>query len=530
MKMDMLNIDEFVKVNDLKAITNPVSLDSTMLPTPDGIFSYDVFGYSELERKNTFAYIDLNGWFMFPQVAKTLHRLGALGKILDGSKYAIVILGKIKTFNRDEAKDHPEAETGLQFYWDYWDKINWLKTSSKDASDSGDNVNLGKDDSDDNDGSENAFEMSIDKKNRIDYLASLKRESDAFVDKWLVLPPFYRDFSTDDSSLGDDINKLYNELISRTRALKSGFGLSMFNDVAKNRVQNILASLYDMTMGPVSGKTVDVDTGQLMGNSKRSLIKKNLIGRSVDYAAYSVITSPNASSTDSVDDYIKPGEAMIPLMSTISMLHPFFEKYVSDFLETESEYIKAAQRDNVKYIDSSQWSKDGVDKIIDRFMKTGAEKDEPVLLEFTDKNGNTIEQFSYINEYSRNSKDSLTVSRPMTWLDLLYIAAEDITKDKYQLITRYPVADIQNIYPSKMTVSSTNKTRSVYISIPNNPDFNDLVYFKKYPYINLEKLGVKDPDPKPASYYDLYRVTIIGNSPLASMGADYDKTVLENRT
>jgi hypothetical protein len=507
MKFDQFDINEFIKVNHVMQVSNSIALDSTGVPTPDGIFSYDIFGYSTDDQKNRFGYIDLNGHFLFPQVYKTMLRLGNLGKILTGDKVAEVVAGKIFSYPSKEAKDHPDAKGGIDFYWDNWDKIDWRKnTISEDQTED---------------------DLSIDKTRRIQYLELLKKDGEVFVSKWLVLPVYYRNFNSQDMSLGDDINKVYNNLIMQTKVLKSGFGLTMFNVSAKNRVQNTINELYDMTLMPVSGKTVDIDTGELVGEAKSSLFRRNLIGRAIDYASYSIITAPTGSSaSSSPDEVIEFGQIKNPLLSIVSMFRPFFEKSICDFLENYSNVIKTKKHNEISYIDPSQWSKFEVAHTLDRFEKTGEGGEDLVELKYTDENKKEKAFTPVIYEVTKNYK----IYRPMTWLDLLYISAYEITSDKYEIATRYPVTDYNNVYPAKVIVNSTNRTHKAYIMILDDPLHPKAMEFDNYPYISYKKISeatnIKDPDPKPDTYYDLYRVTVIPNSSIKQMGADYDGDML----
>jgi DNA-directed RNA polymerase beta' subunit len=276
MKLDMFNIRDFIKANKLVPVTDPVSLTSAKMPSPSGIFSYEIFGYTTDDRKNTFSYIDLNGKFFHPECLKVLNRMGSLGKIVSRDKYAVVANKKIKIVDQ---KDFKDAETGLDFFYDNWEGIDWQSEQFSDGDET------------------DADEISIDKKTRIKFFKYLKK-NEAFIDAWLVLPPYYRDMNSEDVTLGDDINKLYNRLISQTKALKAGFGFSSFGDITKDAIQSTIMMLYDTTMNPVTGKTVDLKkNGELAGNAKRSLLRRNLIGRFLDFSASSVITSPVSSTT-----------------------------------------------------------------------------------------------------------------------------------------------------------------------------------------------------------------------------------------
>src|SRR5699024_2698339 len=50
------------------------------------------------------------------------------------------------------------------------------------------------------------------------------------------------------------------------------------------------------------------------------------------------------------------------------------------------------------------------------------------------------------------------LGRDFTVTDLLYIAAVDICEGKHVYVTRYPVSNYLNIYPSKISILSTSQT------------------------------------------------------------------------
>ena len=519
MKLDLFDIEEFIKINKLQEVTSPIGLSSDKMPNPNGIFSYEIFGYTTEERKNQMAYIDLRGVYFHPQCVKSISRMGVLGKILSRDKYAVVVNKKIHPVNKDELDKYPDAETGVEFYYNNWDEINWNSASIllKDTTESDD-------------------ELSIDKKNRIKLFRYLKK-SEAFCKYWLVMPPYYRDFNTnDDTTLGDDINKIYKELILKTLALKKGFvddfGFSSVGAMTKARIQDLLGILYDMGLNPISGKSVDINTSELKGNVKRSVIRKNLIGRFLDFAASSVIASPISSVTETVDDFAHFGQVQLPLQTFMAMYKPFFLNYCFEFLETTLGNIEERKNEiGFKEIDKTQFSIDVIDKYITRFIKTAADKDTPITAEVIESDGSQSLVFldMIINEEVV----------PMTFFDLFYIAADEIAKDKYALVTRFPLAENLNIYPSKIRLMSTQNTykatlcKNVYSSQPLAEVYNH------YPYINrnntVKKINKMCDHPyyknkvyvvKPEPYYEMCRAAVVGNGHIKAMNADYDGDTL----
>ena len=88
MKIDLFDTKEFIDINHLKEVTNPVLFQRGDVPHPDGLVSNQIFGVTVQSRKNTFAYIDLQGHFFHPHVFKAIRRMFRnIEKIINGEQY-----------------------------------------------------------------------------------------------------------------------------------------------------------------------------------------------------------------------------------------------------------------------------------------------------------------------------------------------------------------------------------------------------------------------------------------------------------
>ena len=94
---------------------------------------------------------------------------------------------------------------------------------------------------------------SIDKKTRLKFLRSLKKD-EFFITKWLVIPPFYRAESTEDRTMGEELNRIYKDLLNRTNSMKTSFGIGLFGNQTKLRIQNTLLEIFTETTKPIKGK------------------------------------------------------------------------------------------------------------------------------------------------------------------------------------------------------------------------------------------------------------------------------------
>ena len=113
-----------IKVNKLKEVTNPVILDRGSVRTPDGLLSTEIFGVTPKERKETFAYIDLQTYFLHPLVYETLKRQDRrIDSIISGTKKFIID-------NKGDIVEDPNGDTGIDWLYKNWEKIKFKRNNS----------------------------------------------------------------------------------------------------------------------------------------------------------------------------------------------------------------------------------------------------------------------------------------------------------------------------------------------------------------------------------------------------------------
>jgi hypothetical protein len=486
MKIDLFDIDQFVKLNSCPQVTNPVFFNFDGNPTSDGLFSYDLFGMSDTERKNTFGYIDLKGHFIHPLIYSMMKgRMGSLRDILSGDKYAVIINKKIVIV----PEDFEGASTGLSFLYDNFEKIDWLDEVEEEETD------------------------SIDKKTRLKFLKSVKK-NEFFVTKWLVLPPFYRGESSESQTMGDTINSLYKDLISRTNSLGAGFGIQMFGDATRLRIQNTLLELFTETTRPVKGKN--------------SLLRKHLLGKTIDYTASNVITSPEISKANRPKDMpVRFGYGSFPIATVISLFTPFYVNAITEFLGEMLRFMYMLHGDDIKKINLNQFNTEFAEKLVKLYIKSEGERSNTMSFKYTNNEGKTAEKEIKIYEY--RGKSELTqgkfIERGFTYTDLFFIISQhQIVPDKHIYVTRYPVINFQNIYPSKISLQTTVKTRPE-LFLKFNPETEEYLEFKDYPFIKFQG----DPKPAPDAHYEFINVLVPGNVYIKALGGDYDGDMLYMR-
>lgn len=493
LEMEILDIDKFVKVNELKEITNPIFFTRDNIPTPDGLLSNEIFGITKADRGSIFAYIDLGGTFIHPLYYKiwiTTDR--KIKDVVHGvNEYSISESGEIVV--------DPEGKHGIDFLKKNINKINWKKNDSL-------------------------------KRNRnIDFLRSQK--SKAFITKIPVIPAYYRDVN----SVGNgrtgvgEINQLYNQILICARSIKENeeYGLTL-SDSNRGRMQELLTSLYNW-FG--AGTTIGGSVTSAVLPSKKGIIRRANLSKTTDYASRLVITAPNLNVENFEDLEVDIDTSAVPLASVCTNFFPFvmfavrqfFEnefggKMTYDVLDSKSGKIISYPLGNWR----SEFSDDNIKKQIERFMKGYSNRFIPIEVPVLDSKGKTKKVKMRFTGYNINANDveqfnaqtigkDKIVNRDLTWCDILYMCAVEVTLDKKILITRFPMDSYYNQFPTNLTVASTKDTEPMYIP---NTKFTTKVY-KRYPKIRQETIGSNTSN----AFIDSLNIS---NPHLPSIGGDYD--------
>ena len=513
LRTELIDVDKFIRVNDLREVTNPVFFNGPV-PTPDGLLSNEIFGITKTERAGIYAYIDLGGEFLQPIVYKTLCKLN--NKIPD------VICG-IDTFKINESGElvrDTEGDTGIDWFKKNFEKIKFKKTGS------------------------------ITRDRMIKFIELVQGQM--WIDKFIVIPPYYRDVESRESGMGvGEINKLYSSLIIAVKSLKatSDFGLTLF-DSSKARIQNILVQIFDwFGMGTtINGKETPANLPGKMG-----LLKHGLLYKTVDYSTRLVMSAPDVSGETVEDLMVDMNHAALPLASAICNFKPFIIFWVRRFFENlfagkmeypvainDKEFVNVPLQDYQVAFSDMEIEKQ-IERYIhgysNRFIPVPLPVDKAVLadrakgnklvtadgrpvklteidtyLGFVGYKLNTNEKFDEKKDYSSYVK----IERPLTWCDIFFVAACEVTKDKMCLITRFPIDSYLNQYPSKVRIKSTIKTTPMVVElIEGQENYTRSKYFRWYPVIEGSDIG--------ANTASMFEDTLsICNGLIGAMGMDYD--------
>ena len=498
LKLEPLNVANFIKVNELKEISDPIFFSRNNVPTEKGLLSNEIFGITKDDRTTIFAYINLAGeTFMHPLGYKIWCKLDSNVKMC---------MYEADTFTYDKEsgklKPDPDGENGIKYLQKIIKEVNFKKTASKKR-----NV-------------------------KIDFLENYRDK--LFMKDFVVIPAGYRDINTDsDRRVGvGEINKLYNAIIRDARALKESddYGLSL-NGSLRGRIQDTIVAIYDWF---VFGRYQGVDAQASGLSRKLGLIRRAGMKKSFDWGSRLVICTQNLRKENMEDIEIDLDTIGLPLAAICANFFPYMLYWVRKWFENRFSdvggirvYRRDKTMDTASVVDwQSVYSDERIKKELDRFMHGMSNRFIPIEVPVPLKRGakGSLMQFVGRNIPSKQVADEIKegkidrnrypiMDRPLTWCDLFYQAAVDVTRDKMTLITRFPMDSYWNQFPAKIKIISTIETEPMII--------ND-TFYKEYPKIRKEDLNTNSSN----KFVD---VALPNNVRLDSIGGDYDGDTVSSK-
>lgn len=485
--IDLLNPDLFIKVNKLSEVSNPIFFNRNNQPTPDGLLSNEIFGITTNERRETFAYINLEEYFIHPLYYKRWCKIDT--KVRD----CVHGLRNFIINSKGELEENENGKNGIKFLKDNIKDIKWRNDNN-----------------------------SVKRGEIISFL-KLKKEQ-AFMKELIVIPALYRDIqSTGGKTSVGEINSLYSQVIVGVRSLKEskeyGFSLSGAN---RGRIQELLLSIYDY-FG--SGTTIaGTDTGGMLPG-KLGAIKRTVLGKTTDYGSRNVITAPELKVAHIDDLMVDVYHSAIPLSTVIVNFYPYMMFHVRRFFDNEfgGDYtyqyvdLKTKELKYVKIKDPQiNFSDDRLHKEMDRFIHGYSNRLIPIEIPTVEKTsrpvymrfkGRSMSNKEYQEKLKNEDLDQMPIlDRRLTWCDVFYIAAMQFAEGKVTLLTRYPIDSYYNQYPTLTRVASTVEIEPMVI---NNE------FYKFYPKIREEDIG--------SDTSTMFKDSInTSNAHLKIAGGDYD--------
>lgn len=482
MKIWLLDEEKFVNINNLKEVTNPVSFERGMIPTEDGLFSNTIFGMNIYDRRHTWAYIDLKNHYLNPKAYITLKSLNrAFEAVIYGTKKFIIKDGILV---EDE-----NGDTGIEWLYKNWEKIDFKKNDSNKRN------------------------------SRIDMLKNHSKD-EIFCTKWAVCPAFYRDVNLQSNSSGrpkvPEINDVYTAILRNVNMVETGTNFDFMINSIIGKTQMLLIDIYNMMKEKINGKN--------------GYLRRSILGKSIDYCARIVITATPYDNNSVEDQHINFQYTGVPLSHCCAQLTPFIIWWLNQYFRTRiinhKDQFPVLDGDGNRvyvHLDNPEtvFNDDYIDKNLSRWINNPSSRFDLIELPIRKEDKErfkiktprylSLEGYSYTTttmarqaaKNHSNSEGSL-VNRPITWTDLLYMAASEVSEDKHVEITRYPMLDYLGTFFSRIYVISTRKTIPMII--------NDTLY-ETYPLVDLNT-------PKgriEASFIDSYKIC-----PLYLPGLDGD--------
>jgi hypothetical protein len=488
-----LHVDNFIKANGLIEVKSHLIWEpsSTNLH-PDGLFSEGIFGQiGSPERFSRIGFISLNTKVLAPIVFKNTMDLKPMyGEIMSGKVYA-KFNEELKEFIPCE-KTVVGADTGFSFFLSRFDKLVFSETASHT------------------------------RKTKIKTIEIAKEKKCAMIERMLVLPAGLRDIKqTGDKIEVEEINKIYTSILSLSLEVNNNLtspALIKIYDGVKYNLQLKVYELYDLHKEFLSGKT---------GFAQRRYARRGLA-----YGSRNVISGAILQANSPTDtQYLKHDETLLGLFQCAKMFQPLVINQLRSVFYSQiftQGSVRAPAIDtktkSIIYIEVSDQeinrtlSSDSLEALINTFQNLHMRTNPVSIRDIDNKlywlflvydDGDKIyilRNISDFTEFMNNKNHPVDPSkiRPLTYVEMIYLATYRATYDKHCTITRYPAIEMGSIYPSKIKIGTTLPSRKVKFSSQYNDD-----YFIELPCYPI--LG------KP--YLD---TTIIHPAHRAGLNADYD--------
>lgn len=414
LKVNLIDPDKLVKVNDLQEITNPVFFVRNSVPTSDGLLSNEIFGITKYDRANTFAYIDLFESFLNPLIYKTWCKVDSnIKSCVHGIKNFIIN-------DKGQLEENENGETGIAFLRKNYKSMKIKRTDSRQR------------------------DM------RVNFIERYLNQPEMFISKMIVSPAYYRDVNSDKGRVAiGEINELYRNLLIAVRSLResSDYGLTL-SDATRGRIQEILVQIYDWYG---SGTTINGEKTTNVIPGKTGVLRMSVMSKTTDYASRLVITAPELK-VETLDDIEADLDySVLPLASACVNFLPFMVYNIRRIFENEfsGDAVIPYMNDKkeIEYLHAkdyqTEFSDERIRREIDRFCTGFSNRFVPI--EVPTVEGKTIRmRFKGYNmtaeEFAKSDVGKLPImERDLTWCDILFQAAVESTKDKHITVTRYPI-------------------------------------------------------------------------------------------
>lgn len=441
--------DNYIREHGLQEVTSQLIYEpSTNNFHPQGLYSEEIFGQlGSSTRVAALGYISLNTKILAPVIYKNVIDLKPIYNNIMQGKASARWNENTKQFDIC-SKSAEGANTGYSFFIEHFNELIFENTSSP---------------------ARNNKILTINK----------ARETDtALVDKLIVAPAGLRDIKEKNGRVAvEEVNKMYNLVLAISSEVKASAGnkfLAKFYDGIKYNLQLKVYEIYSYWTNFLDGKA--------------GFAQKRYARRAIAYGTRNVVTSAEMTGVSPTDPtFLKHNETLVPIFQgakafqplVIHTLREIFYTHIFNFGSVNVPVIDPVTK-NLVYaeIKDSELSKalstSLAEETISMFQNTETRLDPAIIKDKDDKSywmylvydtGNDIFLFRNIDNFcdSQEFDKELVYNncRPLTILEMMYVATYFATMDKYCTVTRYPAIELGSIYPSRVKIGSTVPSREV---------------------------------------------------------------------
>ena len=212
--------------------------------------------------------------------------------------------------------------------------------------------------------------------------------------------------------------------------------------------------------------------------------------------------------------------AGLPLASAIINFYPFIVFYIKRMFEnmfdpSQSVNVTYVTKDakvinNVEIVDPKiQFSDDIIKSNIKEFVYGYSNRLKPIVVKMSDGKEHFI-KFKGRNVTAEQlasgdfTGESPLINRRLTWCDMLYMAATEACRDKYVLITRFPMDTYFNQFSTKVRITTLKNTENIMVNS---------TYYPFYPKIREKDIGCNTSNmfSDTLTFSNLFLKSIVGD-------------------
>lgn len=474
--LSLLTNEKLLTYSNSNIVTTGQIFESSNIFHKTGLFSTDYFGeLGSKERNRRGAYIDLKLSILHPLAYIGLTSMNSLyGDIMNGTKKAKWD-NTLKDFIYDE-----NGETGYNFFISKLKDIEFKNPNNSDLRE---------------------FKMRlINIQSDVSLLTTTRQ---------YVIPAGFRDYTIDKSGKPsqDEINDLYRSMINTANMSpnQKDEGYNPFIESIRTKLQKTSIDIYLYLLNLLSGK--------------RGVINGHLLAKVVNYGTRNVITADN-SVIDNLKDgnYLRFNQMSVGVYQYAKAIQPIAIAKIKKIMNRifsplekkatiiDKKTLVTSRIDiDTKTIDNYTSSK-GINSYLNKFADNEFTKSEfgtsdyafLMLLEKDDR-------VSLVYDTALIDDSDYKYLRPITNLELVFIALISEYDKYYASTTRYPAINQGSTFPVKPNIKPTANMRKLTIeldgleySIKNYPIISSGIYDSISPHHSkLARLGGDfDGDPR----------------------------------